>query len=324
MQKRIAFLCVVFGVAFAAASALSAQQSEPLEKGMFFTSSQACQDAYEAGPEFFRFYLPDPAHLKTPPANAKGLSSDGCAQEVVRKNESKIKEPWVPLAAGTPVVYGVNGDPGEDGRCWNLIRKFVPLKPRQGPPGPRGLQGPPGIDGPPGPQGIQGSPGPQGKRGPVGLSCPTCSAMVVSEDKDFWYVHANFTAPTGTTGYIRTEWLYTKLGVKDPIVLDTVEDGKIPKSEFGKGESPVVVFVMQFHSDDGQDCRVSCPLTLHGHNKKGHGKLIAEVAVGVGAGIAIGAYEYKHHQQASEFKSSACELTELADGAWTTSCTPSH
>ncbi len=317
MKNRIAFLCALFCVALAGASVLSAQQLEPFNQGMFFGSPEACRAAYASGE--YRFYQPDPSHLKQLPKEAKGIPTAYCVQEDPR-GETKIKNPWMIHAPGTPDVFGVDGKLIVDGRCWNKIHDSFPLPFPQGPPGPPGLQGPPGIGGPPGLQGTQGPPGRPGQRGPVGLACSACSVEVVREDRDFWYVHANFKPPVGT-GSIRTEWLHSKAGVREPIVLGTTEDAQIPKSQFSKGESPTVVFVMDFRSDDGQECRVSCPLALHVHNKKGHAKAIALTIVGAAvAGGAVAYLETRHH----DAKTSACVLTTLPDGAQTTSCTASH
>lgn len=154
MKQIVAVLLTVL-IAFYSVPVLGAD-TEPLEKGMFFSSLEACKEAWQAGPDYFRYYQPDPNNMRTPLSEAKGLSVAGCSQEDVRRNESEIKDPWVINPAGISVIYDKNGVPILDGRCWNKINKFVPLPPLRGLPGRDGLQGLKGDSGPRGPQGPPG------------------------------------------------------------------------------------------------------------------------------------------------------------------------
>lgn len=125
-------------------------ENEPLEKGMFFSSIEACKMAFESGE--YRFYQPDPDNFKKIPEMAKGLPRAGCAREDVRENN--VKSPaWVILSPNVPVVFNNDGNPIVDGRCHNKIHEFVWL------PLLRGLQGTMGLTGPRGPQGPKGDPG---------------------------------------------------------------------------------------------------------------------------------------------------------------------
>ncbi len=127
-------------------------ENEPLERGMFFSSLEACKQAWEAD---FRYYKPDPNNIRTPLSEAKGLPKAGCALEDVREHKGESPA-WVILASDTPAVFGADGTPILDGRCWNKIHEFVWLPRLRGLPGARGLTGPMG---PAGPRGLQGPPG---------------------------------------------------------------------------------------------------------------------------------------------------------------------
>lgn len=142
---------------------LMGAETEPLEKGMFFPSLEACKMAFESGE--FRFYQPDPKHLKTPPASAKGLPRAGCAREDVREHKGGSPA-WVILASDTPSVFNPDGVPVVDGRCHNKIHDFVwlpLLRGLPGPVGPMGLQGPQGSVGRDGRDGRDYVPLPVGK-----------------------------------------------------------------------------------------------------------------------------------------------------------------
>ena len=142
MRKFVSMLLVVL-VTFVSMPLMGAG-TEPLEKGMFFGTSEDCRAAYEAGN--FRFYQPAPGNLKAPPVSAKGLPRAGCALEEVRENKA-FSPAWVILAPNTPVVFGVDGTPSQDGRCHNKLHRFVELPLLRGLKGDMGPQGPPGRDG---------------------------------------------------------------------------------------------------------------------------------------------------------------------------------
>jgi hypothetical protein len=146
MKSFISTLVIAVLVALATMSTpLNATETEPLEKGMFFGSQAACVATWNSEGEF-RFYQPDPRHLKTLPASTKGLPRAGCALEDVRENKGKSPS-WVILAPNVPATFDVNGTPVVDGRCHNKIHEFVWLPLLRGLPGTNGINGTNGHDG---------------------------------------------------------------------------------------------------------------------------------------------------------------------------------
>lgn len=143
-------------------------ENELLEKGMFFSTIDACQQAYESGE--FRFYQPDPENLRRAPGMAKGLPRAGCALEDVRENKGNSPA-WVILSPNVPVIFNNEGNPIMDGRCHNKIHEFMWL------PLLRGLPGRDGIKGDMGPRGPKGDPGVSPKKEPS--KCKTgCKVLI--------------------------------------------------------------------------------------------------------------------------------------------------
>lgn len=154
-MKKLATLIGILAVLIAIYSTpVLGTETEPLERGMFFGSRAACEATWNTGGEF-RFYTPDPENLRVPPAQAKGLPRAGCALEDVRENKGESPT-WVILAPNTLTVFGIDGIPIMDGRCWNKIHDFAYLPLLRGLPGRDGLQG---LKGDTGPKGLKGDKG---------------------------------------------------------------------------------------------------------------------------------------------------------------------
>jgi len=285
VSQMLALFCVVLLLSGLMPVQAQAQQREPLDKWMFFTSEQACREAFASGN--FRYYQPDPKNLKTPPFDAKGLPAPGCAQEDNR--ESGMKDAWVILPAAMPAEFGITGVPIMDGRCHNRIHVFVPLPlpagppGRQGPPGAQGEQGIPGLQGPPGPPGRDGR---SGSRGPVGLACSSCFVtieIVGKKGDQRFLLQAHFEAPAGAQ-LVSAEWRMRFPKEKEPRVLLQTTDNPFAVAELRTADFPgpgdwVVTFVATYRSPDGQECKVACTSAKIRLKKGGHGKLYAVGAV---------------------------------------------
>ena len=196
---------VVLGLAQSAQAQVKkpvVQATEDLAKWTFFQSPEDCVAAFKSGK--FRYYLPDPRRLRTPPANAKGAPTPFCGLEDAR--ESTIpdvrkdlpgRQAWVIHAAGTPEVYNAEGVCILDGRCWNKIHQTVdlplPTGPQglMGPQGPQGLQGPKGDVGPQGLKGKRGKKGEKGDQGPEGPEGPAGRDVVAEESELGWGITAS-------------------------------------------------------------------------------------------------------------------------------------
>ena len=205
-------VAIASGLNDAASQQRLRQSFEPLEKEMFFPSKEACVAAFASWE--FRYYMPDPKNLRTPPSAAKGLPGPGCAHEVVR--ESKAGSPsWVILAANVPAVFGLDGIPVQDGRCWNAIDEFVWLEL------PRGRDG---INGKDGLNGRNGAPGRNGRDGAPGHDA---SVQPPSPKNGHWYTSKKVLIPAAIIG-AGLVYGFTRHGNSGPIETTTAPCTHLP------------------------------------------------------------------------------------------------